>query len=131
MVEAVNILHRRMRGNLGRCGHGHRVAGLLQLSRRTLQRRLRDFGFSFEELIDDTRYVEAVRRLSTGTETMKEIAFMLGYSDQAHFNRAFRRWTGLAPRDYVERSQYRDISTPEGHNWMVQEELHKTYDASK
>jgi len=32
-----------------------------------------------------------------------EIAFMLGYSDQAHFTRAFRRWTGMAPRDYAKR----------------------------
>lgn len=81
-----------------------RVAGLLHLSRRTLQRRLRDFGFSFEELVDDVRRVEAIRRVVTGEESAIEIAFMLGYSDQAHFSRAFRRWTGLAPRDYARRS---------------------------
>lgn len=78
-----------------------RVARLLGMSRRTLQRRLRDFGFSFEELVDDVRRVEGIRRVVIGDEFALEIAFMLGYSDQAHFSRAFRRWTGLSPRDYA------------------------------
>jgi AraC-like DNA-binding protein len=80
-----------------------RVASLLRMSTRTLQRRLWDWGFSFEEMLDDVRHAEAVRRLATGQETMKEVAFMLGYSHQAHFTRAFRRWTGVAPRDYAQR----------------------------
>lgn len=79
------------------------VAAYLRMSTRTLQRRLRDWGFSFEEMVDDIRHAEAVRRVATGQESMMEIAFMLGYSDQAHFTRAFRRWTGMAPRDFVRR----------------------------
>jgi AraC-like DNA-binding protein len=81
-----------------------RVAALLRLSKRTLQRRLRDFGFSFEEIVDDVRRVEAIRRVVSCDGTAMEIAFMLGYSDQAHFTRAFRRWTNMAPRDYARRS---------------------------
>lgn len=80
-----------------------RVAGLLRMSTRTLQRRLRDFGFSFEEIVDDVRRVEALRRVLTRDGSAIEIAFMLGYSDQAHFSRAFRRWTGMSPRDYARR----------------------------
>lgn len=79
------------------------VAADLRMSTRTLQRRLRDWGFSFEEMVDDIRHAEAVRRVATGQESMMEIAFILGYSDQAHFTRAFRRWTGMAPRDFVRR----------------------------
>ncbi|WP_280139303.1 helix-turn-helix transcriptional regulator [Methyloceanibacter marginalis] len=79
------------------------VAAYLRMSTRTLQRRLRDWGFSFEEMVDDLRHAEAVRRLAIGQESMMEIAFVLGYSDQAHFTRAFRRWTGMAPRDYARR----------------------------
>lgn len=77
-----------------------RIAGMLRMSTRTLQRRLRDFGFSFEEIVDDVRRSEAVRRVRAGDSSLIEIAFMLGYSDQAHFTRAFRRWTGMPPRDY-------------------------------
>jgi len=80
-----------------------RLAGLLRMSTRTLQRRLRDFGFSFEEIVDDVRRVEAIRRVATGDGSAIEIAFMLGYSDQAHFSRAFRRWTSMAPRDFATR----------------------------
>jgi AraC-like DNA-binding protein len=54
-------------------------------------------------MVDDLRHTEAVRRLAIGQESMMEIAFVLGYSDQAHFTRAFRRWTGMAPRDYARR----------------------------
>jgi AraC-like DNA-binding protein len=79
------------------------VAAHLRMSTRTLQRRLRDFGFSFEEIVDDVRRVEAIRRVATGDSSAIEIAFMLGYSDQAHFSRAFRRWTSMAPRDYARR----------------------------
>ncbi len=81
-----------------------RVSALLRMSTRTLQRRLRDWGFAFEEIVDDVRRVEAVRRVVTGDGSSMEIAFMLGYSDQAHFTRAFRRWTGMAPRDYASRA---------------------------
>jgi len=52
---------------------------------------------------DDTRRAEAIRMLLTGDGTAMKIAFMLGYSDQAHFTRAFRRWTGMAPREYRAR----------------------------
>ncbi|HUU66983.1 MAG TPA: AraC family transcriptional regulator ligand-binding domain-containing protein [Methyloceanibacter sp.] len=77
------------------------MATHLGMSTRTLQRRLRDFGFAFEEIVDDVRRVEATRRVVTGDGSSMEIAFMLGYSDQAHFIRAFRRWTGMPPRDYA------------------------------
>lgn len=80
------------------------VAAMLRMSRRTLQRRLRDFGFAFEELVDDVRRVEAIRRVALGEQSAMEIAFMLGYSEQAHFTRAFRRWTGLSPREYTRRT---------------------------
>ena len=79
------------------------VAARLRMSTRTLQRRLRDWGFAFEEIVDDVRRVEAIRRVVTGDGSSMEIAFMLGYSDQSHFIRAFRRWTGTAPRDYARR----------------------------
>lgn len=85
--------------------YGHprveQVAAHLRISVRTLQRRLRDWGFSFEELVDDIRRSEAVRLISERRYSAMEIAFLLGYSDQAHFTRAFKRWMGLPPRDYL------------------------------
>lgn len=82
----------------------HSIACQLKMSTRTLQRRLRDWGFSFEEMIDDIRRCEAIHIVLSGAESGNEIAFMLGYSDQAHFIRAFKRWTGWTPQAY--RSQF-------------------------
>ena len=77
------------------------IATLQGVSIRTLQRRLMDWGFTFEELLDDIRRKEALRYVDSREQSATEIAFLLGYSDLAHFTRAFRRWTGMSPRSYV------------------------------
>jgi len=78
------------------------VAARQRISVRTLQRRLRHWGFSFEEIVDDVRRTEAIAHVRAGEHSMMEIAFLLGYSDHAHFTRAFKRWTGLPPRQYAK-----------------------------
>jgi AraC-like DNA-binding protein len=78
------------------------IAERQRISVRTLQRRLREWGFSFEEIVDDVRRNEAIRHVLQGQNSTMEIAFLLGYSDQAHFSRAFKRWTGRSPRDYAK-----------------------------
>jgi AraC-like DNA-binding protein len=72
-----------------------------QLSVRTLQRRLSEWGFSFEEILDDVRRTSAIGYVLAGRHSALEIAFLLGYSDQAHFARAFKRWTGLSTQAYA------------------------------
>jgi AraC-like DNA-binding protein len=76
------------------------VAVRMRVSVRTLQRRLRHWGFSFEEIVDDVRRTEAIALVRTGQHSAMEIAFLLGYSDQPHFARAFKRWTGISPSEY-------------------------------
>lgn len=78
------------------------VAGRQRISVRTLQRRLREWGFSFEEIVDDVRRIEAIGLVLAGAHSTMEIAFLLGYSDQAHFSRSFKRWTGLPPRLFAK-----------------------------
>jgi AraC-like DNA-binding protein len=70
---------------------------------RTLQRRLKDHGFEFKALVDDTRRVFALNYLRDPNLTLAEIAYLLGYSEVSAFNRAFRRWTGSTPSDYRRR----------------------------
>jgi AraC-like DNA-binding protein len=77
------------------------VAAQLHISVRTLQRRLRDWDLSFKGLVDDIRRSAAIQLVLAGERTATEIGFMLGYSDQAHFTRAFKRWTGMPPRQYA------------------------------
>ncbi|MDG2472546.1 MAG: AraC family transcriptional regulator ligand-binding domain-containing protein [Pseudomonadales bacterium] len=76
------------------------VAADLNVSRRTLQRRLRDKGTQFSQVLQDVRLHLAVRYLSDKRLAMAEIAFLLGYSDQATFSNAFKSWYGMSPSEY-------------------------------
>lgn len=77
------------------------IAAQERVSTRTVQRRLKAWGFSFEEILDDLRRTEAINYVLSGEHSAMEIALLLGYSDAAHFTRAFRRWTGVPPREYA------------------------------
>ena len=77
-----------------------RLARRLNMSVRTLQRRTRDVGLTFEALLDEARRQSALGLIESGENTVTETAYQLGYSDPAHFTRAFRRWTGIAPREF-------------------------------
>ena len=85
-----------------------RVAPRLGMSIRTLQRRLRDWGQSFEGIVDDTRREIAIARLTAGHTSITETAFLLGYSDLSHFTRAFRRWAGTTPREFAAARRHQD-----------------------
>ena len=77
-----------------------RVAKKMAMGSRTLQRRLKEYGFDFKKLVEDTRQRFAVNYLKDRKNSLTEIAFLLGYSELSAFNRAFKRWTGSTPLDY-------------------------------
>ena len=77
------------------------VARALHQSASTLQRRLRDEGTSFQRLLDATRREQALAYLKEGRHSLADITFLLGFADQSNFTRAFRRWTGRTPRQYL------------------------------
>ena len=72
------------------------VAKRLGLSGRSLQRRLKDEGTSFQELREETRRDLARHYLDLDL-AISEISFLLGFSEPSAFFRAFKRWTGLTP----------------------------------
>jgi len=76
------------------------VADELNLSVRTLQRRLAAAGWTYNDLIDDVRFAVARQRMARPGAPLKAVAAELGFSEQASFTRAFRRWIGLTPREY-------------------------------
>jgi AraC-like DNA-binding protein len=77
-----------------------RVVKKLSMSRRTLERRLKEDGAAFKKLLDDTRRRFALNYLTDRKHTLTEIAFLLGYSEVSAFNRAFKRWTGSTPLEH-------------------------------
>src|SRR5689334_1437079 len=76
------------------------AAGVVGLSKRTLQRRLAQSGFKFSQLLDDMRFAHALILIEGPSIRLADVARCLGYSDAANFARAFRRWTGLSPSAY-------------------------------
>jgi AraC-like DNA-binding protein len=80
-----------------RGGSAADVARALNVSVRTLQRRLVDAGTSFREVSDGVRAQLAQEYLADSKVSIAEVAMLLGFSEQASFNRAFRRWTRESP----------------------------------
>src|ERR1700688_2741245 len=76
------------------------VAELLNMSARTLQRKLGDCGTTYREILDETRRVLALAYLSAPRHTVSDVTYLLGFSAGSSFTRAFRRWTGRSPCDW-------------------------------
>ncbi len=105
-TDFVESLRQMLQGCLssGQPGIGT-VAEAAGTSVRTLQRRLRTAGVSYSGLVDEVRMVTALPLLEDRGVAVTDIAFDLGYSDPAHFTRAFRRWAGVSPTEYRAHQQ--------------------------
>ena len=73
------------------------VAIALNMATRTLHRKLRDHGLSFRPLVIEVRKELARRYIDDASLSLTDVAFMLGYSDESAFSRAFRKWFGKPP----------------------------------
>jgi AraC-like DNA-binding protein len=80
------------------------VAAQFFMSGRTLRRRLREEGTSFQEILDDVRVELARHYLCEEKRGIDKVAQVLRFSDSSAFTRAFRRWTGETPADFVRAS---------------------------
>ena len=74
------------------------VARELGMSERSLQRHLRELGYTYNALADEVREATARLYLEQPDIALAEIAYLLGFADQSTFNRAFKRWTGCTPK---------------------------------
>ena len=77
------------------------------VSVRTLQRKLSGAGLSYSDLLGAARFENAARLLRDSDDKIIEIALSSGYADPAHFTRAFRRISGITPREYRSQSRLR------------------------
>lgn len=79
------------------------LAGLLNMSPRTLARRLSAEGINFRTLSSAIRQQRACEMLADRDMTIHQIAYQLGYGDSTAFIRAFRQYSGLTPALYRKR----------------------------
>jgi len=76
------------------------VAREVNMSSKTLERRLADRGTKFSTLLDDIRSGLAKRYLSDTDLRLDQIAYLTGYSEPPALVRAFKRWTGTTPLQF-------------------------------
>jgi AraC-like DNA-binding protein len=81
----------------GRRPKMHDIARELYISPRTLQRRLQDAGYSFQQILEEARRQLAHHYLTSSLLELNETAYLLGYEDSGSFIRAFRSWEGVPP----------------------------------
>ena len=73
------------------------AASLLNMSVRSLQRRLKEESLTWQQLIENTRRVLVERHLRQPGMSITQLAFLLGFADVSSFSRAFRKWYGASP----------------------------------
>ncbi|MFN2235343.1 MAG: AraC family transcriptional regulator [Anaerolineales bacterium] len=78
------------------------VAKEMSVSVRTLQNRLKDEGVVFSDLLSEVRQQLAQKYLKENY-SVEEITYLLGFSEPSVFRKAFKRWSGITPRQYRER----------------------------
>ena len=97
----VNQVQRLMRENLG---NGEMrietICQKLNIGSRTLQRKLREEGASYQKLLEETQSEMSKFYLLQPEMAICEISYLLGFSQPSAFHRAFRRWTGLTPKAF-------------------------------
>ena len=76
------------------------VADLAGVSTRVLQMTLKEKGLSYNEILNEARSAFAMKELCNPDAKIADIAKHLGYTDPAHFTRAFQRWTGMTPSEF-------------------------------
>jgi len=96
--EIVASVERLLRSHLRQQPRLPDVARMLNMSERSLRRRLAESGRIFREIHDRVRAERALELLHGGTLSVADIGQEIGFSDPREFRRAFKRWTGMAPR---------------------------------
>ncbi|WP_431288869.1 AraC family transcriptional regulator [Roseateles chitinivorans] len=104
-TQARSVLMKMMRGDRPTIDT---LARELNMSARSLQRRLGEAGTSYQTVLDHVRLETARRLLADTAFTPGEIAFFLGFEEANSFQRAFRRWEGRTPAQWREQTQQQE-----------------------
>jgi len=82
------------------------IAEIAGVSARTLQRKLANVDFVYSDILDAVRFERSSMLLRETNAKIIDIAFASGYSDPAHFTRAFRRISGVSPSQFREQRHF-------------------------
>ena len=76
------------------------ISKLSGLSSRSIQRKLKEEGTNYREILEHWRFKKSIFLLKNPTLRIKEISIQLGYTNVSNFERAFRRWANDTPQHY-------------------------------
>ena len=76
------------------------IAKMHFLTARTMRRKLKEQGVTFQQLVNEELSKKSLHYLSTTNLNIEQISMRLGYSESASFIHAFKRWTGKTPKEY-------------------------------
>jgi AraC-like DNA-binding protein len=80
------------------------IASAINVSQRSLQRKLREQGMTFTQLVENTRRELSLQYVRDSNYSFNEVAFLLGFTEPANFSRAFKRWYGHSPSQFRQQS---------------------------
>lgn len=80
------------------------VAREMNISSRTLRRRMSKLGTSYNQILNEVRMDRAYRYQLENRLSIKEISFMLGYKDVPSYHRAFKNRYGVTPKNCTDKS---------------------------
>jgi AraC-like DNA-binding protein len=87
------------------------TAANLNLSLRSLQRKLQEEDTTYQALLEELKCEFAIAYLRKPSLTVSEIAYVLGYAEPSSLVRSFKRWTGKTPQRFREEQWGRDALT--------------------
>ncbi|MBC3346616.1 AraC family transcriptional regulator [Pseudomonas sp. SWRI196] len=96
-IDLIQAVERAITRDLTRGSHIEKIASDLNMSSRTLRRRLTEHSLTFEALLEQVRRGRTLNLLANPDWSIERITEEVGYSDVRSFRRAFRRWTGMSP----------------------------------
>lgn len=96
--QARRILYHK--GKKGIFLNRDQLADELSCSHRTLTRKLKADGLSFQSLLDEVRFSMAKQILYQSNKSTKLVASHIGINNPAVFCRAFKKWSGMTPSEY-------------------------------
>ncbi|HEK3744119.1 TPA: AraC family transcriptional regulator [Pseudomonas aeruginosa] len=99
-LDLVQAVERAIARDLSLGSQIERISAELNMSSRTLRRRLAEHGLTFEALLEQVRRGRAMSLLGNPGMSIERITEEVGYRDIRSFRRAFKRWTGVSPATF-------------------------------
>nr|MDT0251103.1 AraC family transcriptional regulator [Endozoicomonas sp.] len=80
------------------------LAQLLNISSRTLRRRLEKEGTSYQKVKDECRRDASIDYLSQPNLTINSVAALMGFDEPSAFHRSFKKWTDMTPGEFRKKN---------------------------